>query len=149
VAGERSEGHTKSVRTRATFRLVGADGHLTAENVTARLGIEPTNVGEAGTRVGQRSRAIRPVSHWAFSASGSIEDGVELAEQLNWLLAVSEPHAAVLWDLADAGYDVNWYCWVESHATEHAVEIDRQLMTRLLALPGDLWLDVCGDGEDV
>jgi hypothetical protein len=44
--------------------------------------------------------------------------------------------------------EANWYCWVESHATEHAVELDRQLMQRLLTLPGDLWLDVCGDGED-
>jgi hypothetical protein len=32
--------------------------------------------------------------------------------------------------------------------TEHAAEIDRDLMRRLLALPGDLWLDVCGDGTD-
>jgi hypothetical protein len=65
------------------------------------------------------------------------------------LLAILEPRAAGLWELTASGYDANWYCWVESHATEHAVEINRQLMTRLLALPGDLWLDVCGDDEDV
>ena len=33
-------------------------------------------------------------------------------------------------------------------ATEHAAELDRQTVQRLLALPGDLWLDVCGDGFD-
>jgi Domain of unknown function (DUF4279) len=85
---------------------------------------------------------------WNLSASGEIEDGVELAVQLDRLLAILEPRAAALWELTGSGYEANWCCWVESHATEHAVEIDRQLMTRLLALPGDLWLDVCGDGED-
>jgi hypothetical protein len=62
--------------------------------------------------------------------------------QLGRLLAILEPRSAALWDLIDSGYEANWYCYVASHATEHAVEIDRQLMTRLLALPGDLWLDV-------
>ena len=55
---------------------------------------------------------------------------------------------AALWDLAGSGYEANWLCYVASHATEHAVELDRQTMQRLLALPGDLWLDVCGDGSD-
>jgi hypothetical protein len=38
-----------------------------------------------------------------------------------------------------------------SHATEHAAELDRQILQRLLALPGEPWLDICGDeiyGED-
>lgn len=135
------------MRTRATFRLAGDDAHLTAETVTRTLGIEPTMSGEAGTYVG-RSTAIRAEAMWNLSAGPDIEDGVELAVQLGRLLAILEPRAAALWVLADSGYEANWYCWVESHATEHAVELDRQLMTRLLALPGDLWLDVCGDDED-
>jgi hypothetical protein len=27
------------------------------------------------------------------------------------------------------------------------VELERDLLVRLLALPGDLWLDICGDGN--
>jgi hypothetical protein len=27
------------------------------------------------------------------------------------------------------------------------MELDRPILKRLLALPGDLWLDVCGDGS--
>jgi hypothetical protein len=38
-----------------------------------------------------------------------------------------------------------WFCYIASHATEHAAELDRQTLQRLLALPGDLWLDVCGE----
>jgi Domain of unknown function (DUF4279) len=95
-----------------------------------------------------RSTARRAESLWLISSVPDIEDDVELGEQLTRLLTVLEPVAGALWELADAGYEANWYCWVESHATEHAVEIDRQLMQRLLALPGDLWLDVCGDEAD-
>lgn len=42
----------------------------------------------------------------------------------------------------------NWLCYVASHATEHAAELDRHAKQRLLALPSDLWLDVCGDCLD-
>lgn len=126
----------------------GDNAMLTAEAVTRKTGVEPTRSGEAGDRVGRRSTASRTESLWLITSAPGIEDGRELGEQLGRLLAVLEPVAGELWELADAGYEANWYCWVESHATEHAVEIDRQLMQRLLALPGDLWLDVCGDGED-
>jgi hypothetical protein len=53
-----------------------------------------------------------------------------------------------LWELADAGYEANWYCFAASHAAERAIELDRQVLQRVLALPGDVWLDVCGDGAD-
>jgi Domain of unknown function (DUF4279) len=99
-------------------------------------------------RVSARSTATHKEALWSLSASEDIEDDEELAVQLERLLAVLEPRANALWELADGGYEANWYCWVESHATEHAVEIERQILARLLALPGDLWLDVCGEGED-
>ena len=53
-----------------------------------------------------------------------------------------------VWELTHAGYDANWFCYIASHATEHATELDRQTIQRILALPGDLWLDVCGDDTD-
>lgn len=55
---------------------------------------------------------------------------------------------ALLWELVRAGYGANWFCYIASHATEHAAELDRQTLQRLLALPGDIWLDVCGDDAD-
>ena len=140
---------TEPVRTRATFRLFGDDGQLTADFVTQQLGIQPTLEIAAGMRVSSRSPTVRRDAVWTLSSGPDIDEGVEIADQLGRLLAVLGPRASALWKLTEAGYEANWYCWVESHATEHAVEIDRELMLRLLALPGDLWLDVCGDGEDL
>ncbi len=132
------------VLTKATFRLGGPHAALTAAAVTQRLGLQPTQAFEAGTSA-RRSPHTREYSLWLLSSSAQIEHNVDLSEQLRRLLAFLEPVATPLWELIGAGYEANWYCWVASHATEHAVELDRKVLQRLLALPGDLWLDVCGD----
>jgi hypothetical protein len=133
------------VETRATFRLSG-DAGLTAAAVTRRLGIQPTRSLEAGDPVSSRSAKVRDSSAWLLSSSAGIEAGIELTEHLHKLLAILEPVTASLWDMVHEGYEANWYCWIASHATEHAAELDRPTLQRLLALL--LWLDVCGDGTD-
>ena len=135
------------VQTKATFRLGGRDAALTAAAVTQRLGLQPSQAFEAGTSA-RRSPHTRDYSLWLLSSSQQIERDVNLSEQLGRLLAVLEPVATPLWELVGAGYEANWYCWVASRATEHAVKLDRTVLQRLLALPGDLWLDVCGDEPD-
>ena len=135
------------METTATFRLAG-DATLTAAAVTRRLGIQPTRAFETGDPVSSRSAATRDSSLWLLASSPGIETGTELTEHLHRLLAILEPVTAPLWELIHAGYDANWFCYIASHATEHAAELDRQTMQRILALPGDLWLDVCGDDVD-
>ena len=132
------------MRTGATFRLFG-DDRLTAADVTARLGLAPTSDHEAGSRKGPRS-PVRTSSGW-FLSTGT-DDGVELSAQLQALLDELEPLTSVLWDLVSMGYEANWFCYVGSHATEHAAELDRALLARLARLPGDLWLDIYGDEYD-
>jgi hypothetical protein len=135
------------VQTKATFRLGGCRAALSAAAVTQRLGLQPSQAFEAVTAA-RRSPHTRSHSLWLLSSSQEIERNVDLSEQLGRLLAVLEPVAPNLWELVGAGYEANWYCWVASGATEHAVELDRTVLRRLLALPGDLWLDVCGDETD-
>jgi Domain of unknown function (DUF4279) len=136
--------HAEFVQTTATFRLFG-DGGLTAEAVTSRLGIQPSKSFEAGTPMNPRSPKLRDSSAWLLQSSSEIEAGVELEDQLARLLTILEPHADALWDLVRQGYRANWFCYVASNPAEHAVELNRELLGRLVHLPGDLWLDVCGD----
>jgi len=135
------------VQTKATFRLSG-DAGLTAAAITRRLAIHPTRAFEAGDPVSSRSPSTHDCSLWLLSSSAEVQDGTELAEHLHRLLATLEPLTPLLWELVHEGYEANWYCWIASHTTEHAAELDRTTLRRLLALPGDLWLDVCGDGKD-
>jgi hypothetical protein len=114
--------------------------------VTRRLGITPTSALEAGERPGPRS-PVRDVSGWWLDSAPRAKEGVELAGHLHRLLNVLEPAAAELGRLVDDGYWANWFCHVESHAAEHAVELDRATLTRLLRLPGDLWLDVSAEDD--
>lgn len=136
--------HPDAVKTTASFRLFGDDS-LTAEDVTMRLGIEPSRSFEAGTPVSSRSTSLRTSSGWLLQSSPEIEDNVELEEQLRRLLTILEPHGAQLWSLVQRGYRADWFCYVASNPLEHAVELDRELLSRLLRLPGDLLLDVCGE----
>ena len=146
-AGQPQSPTLTSVETQATFRLRGHAG-LTAAAITRRLGIQPTRAHEAGDPVSSRSAQTRDSSLWLLAASPEIQTGTELGEHLRQLLVILEPVTGPLWELANQGYDANWYCQIASHAAEHAAELGRTTLQRLLALPGDLWLDVCGDGTD-
>jgi hypothetical protein len=129
------------MRTGATFRVFG-EGDLTAAAVTSRLGLVPTEEWEAGSQRGPRS-PVRPGSGWFLKTE--LLDDAELSQQLEDLLDRLEPVAPELWELVEAGYQANWFCYVGSHASEHAMELDRELLSRLLRLPGDLWLDIYED----
>mgnify|MGYP005813390181 CR=1 FL=1 len=129
------------MRTTATFRLFGSD-QLTAAAATTALGVSPTRSFEAGALVSSRSTTKRDRSAWLLQSSEEIEDDVELSTQLERLLVVLTPLREVLWRLIDQGYEANWFCYVESEAAEHAVELDRNLLERVLELPGEFWIDV-------
>ncbi|WP_432561368.1 DUF4279 domain-containing protein [Kineococcus sp. SYSU DK003] len=130
-----------------TFRLIGESGG-SALAVTARLGIEPTCSAEAGEPVGRgRSGHVHEQSYWSLQ-SGPSPEAVGLAESLQRVLDQVEPFAPLLWELAGQGYWANWFCYVGSHTTEHAVELDRAVLGRLLTLPGELWLDVHDDDDE-
>jgi hypothetical protein len=133
------------MRTMATFRLIGDSAACSAARLTAQLGVQPSEAAEAGTPIGPRTPALRQESIWLLTSAEGPEADVELVDQLRRLLDVLEPVADRLWELVEGGYWANWFCYLGSHATEHAVELDRATLQRLLALPGDLWLDVYED----
>ena len=112
------------METTATFRLFGHAG-LTAAVVTRRLSIRPTRAHEAGDPVSSRSAKVRDSSAWLLTSSAGIEAGTELSEHLHRLLAILEPVSALVWELVQEGYEANWFCYIASHATEHAAELDR------------------------
>jgi hypothetical protein len=116
--------------------------------VTERLGVQPSRTLEADAPLSRRSAKLLGSSRWLLNSSTEIEIGTELDEQLRRLLDLLEPVTGKIWELIREGYEADWYCWVASHATEHAAILERSTLQRLLAFPGDLWLDVTGDETD-
>lgn len=112
------------------------------------MGLQPTTVHEVDDLVGCRSPRRIKASLWSITSAAEVQDNVELGASLNVLLGRLEPVTDRLWELHAEGHTMDWFCFVGSHATEHAVGLDRLLLTRLLALPGHLLLDVYSDGED-
>ncbi len=127
----------------ATFRLSGSPG-LAASSVSARLDLVPTQLAEAGEPLGGQG-AVRERAVWMLASADSPQDGTELGDHLGRILDVLEPKRALLWELTEDGWEADWFCYVGSRALEHAVSLDRGLMQRLVAMPGDLLLDVYGD----
>lgn len=120
----------------------------TGAEVSARVGVAASRVSEAGDEVSSRSTGVRERALWVLSSAQEPQDGVELAESLQVVLTHLEPVASLLWKLVREGYEADWFCLVGSHACEHAVELDRDLLARLLTLPGQLLLDVYADDDD-
>jgi hypothetical protein len=55
---------------------------------------------------------------------------------------------ADLWKLVEVGYTMDWFCYLGSHAAEHAAVLSRELMQKLLDVPGDVLLDIYDDYDE-
>jgi hypothetical protein len=133
-------------RMRCTATLRVGSETVTAKEVTRRLGLTATKAFEADAPVSSRTATPRGASIWLLESS--LPDSAELADHLRALLDKVEPVADELAMLVSGGCWTDWFCFVESEATEHAVELDSELLRRLASLPGDLLIDACGGDDD-
>jgi hypothetical protein len=133
------------MRTIASFRLTNESGG-TAADVTERLGLEATSMREAGSPIRSRTPGrVTAHSVWVLSSAPEPQDEVRLPAMLERLLVKLEPVRDVVWSLVGEGWSANWLCMLDVEDGEAATEIHRETMQRLLALPGDLWIDVYKD----
>lgn len=135
------------MRSIVSFRLTNAQGG-TAAAVTERLGIPATRTVEAGSAISPRLPGrTRTHSAWVLSSAPESEEEVRLSEMLERLLDRLEPVTTTLWQLEHEGYAANWLGLLAVRDGENATELTRDILQRLTALPGDLWLDVYRDDE--
>ncbi|AZI56889.1 DUF4279 domain-containing protein [Nakamurella antarctica] len=130
------------MRTRVTYQIFGDQTSLAADRVSRAHGIAPTKSRESGEPTTTRQTARS--SSWSLP-TGEPEDDVELSTQLETLLGILESRSNELWELSALGYRARWWCYAGSYAAEHAVEVSRALMGRLLAVPEERMLDFYND----
>ena len=110
-----------------------------AAEVTARLGIEPTDAHEAGD---SRPRGV-PFREALWSLSTKADGNGALAEHLERLLEQVEHKHVELIALADDGFDKDWFCYVAVR-TNGGLELGVELIRRLAQVPIRLGLTFTG-----
>jgi hypothetical protein len=118
------------------LRIFSATGSAAA--ITERLGIEPTNAVEQGQRPRPTAKRVASMSQWSLE---TVEREGDLAEHLVELLDRVEPVRDRLVALVGNGYQLDWWCSVESIDTERAIELYPELLARLSAFPWPLLID--------
>ena len=124
----------------ATYRILGEYDAHTARHITEVLRMTPSTAHEAGDPIPRRPGHTYDRAAWHLETTPDC--GPELADSIQELLVQLEPVSQQLWALEAEGYWCNWRCTIGARHTDHAAELDRDTQTRLLALPGELWLDV-------
>ncbi len=124
-------------KTYATLRIYSSD--IDPDEVTARLGIEPSEVQRQGELRGC-GRFIR-VNAWFLSSKDNV-NSTDLNEHLEWLLDQVLPHEEALRELRDSGIKTDVACYWLSLTGNGGPTLFPEQMGKLAILSLDCWFDV-------
>lgn len=125
-------------RTYATLRIY--PGQLDPEDVTARLGIEPSDCQRRGVPKHPGSRP--PKLHgWFLSSDGAVASR-DVRRHLDWLLTRIGPRADAVLRLQAEGCEMDVSCYWVSAAGHGGPSLPPDQMGELARLGLELWFDV-------
>jgi Domain of unknown function (DUF4279) len=122
---------------RAAFRISGDT--LRPDQVSALLGLEPTQSGVKGERFSNRHSVVRRTSFWLLKSP--LSESLPLPEHLEWLLNLMEPKLDLIGSLAEK-WRVDFFCGFSSENGQGGVTFDPSLLRRLAHLGVPLVLDL-------
>lgn len=125
-------------RAHATLRIYREGG--TVHEVSTRLGVAPSDAHDAG---GPRPRGATPWPHMMWSLSSGETDARPLGEHLRVLLDQVDSVADAIRDLANDGYEMDWFCFLDVDGGQGGDALEPALVQRLAALPIALSFDIC------
>jgi len=127
-------------RTGATFRVWGKD--LDPDEVTAQLGITPSETFKAGDQRGKSKGAIWKEGHWEISSEDHVSSKV-LETHIEWLLDQLEPvHVQFTNLLSTGGVSADIFCFWEFSTHNAGIILSPSLIRRLAKLNLELDLDI-------
>jgi hypothetical protein len=130
---------------RATFSVFSTS--LTHQEISDRLGLQPTRTHTKGQPRGARRRdgSIDPSNVWKDSAwqltSPLARDRI-LAEHINWLLDTIEPKAEAIKALRAECSLIRLFCGFASHGGQGGFSLDTDTLGRISKLGLNLDLDL-------
>jgi hypothetical protein len=111
--------------------------HHTGDEITRRLGLEPTDVLERGAPISRHSRKRRPDTFWGLDA-----DLPEPSAEFAALLPVVEARQTVVDELRAEGATLFWSCMVTAKPTGNQFVLEPDILTRLAAIGAPLDFDL-------
>ena len=124
---------------RASLRISSAT--ISAAEITARLGLEPSSAREKGFRVVDDPRAmVMKTSVW--NRQSGLPSSVPLDEQIGVLLDLVEPRSSKLEALRSESCTVEFFTGFASSNGQGGITLDATLLGRIAALGIALGLDL-------
>lgn len=141
------DAYPSCVRTSATLRIY--PGALDPDEVTLRLGVEPSLVQRRGEPLGPGQRKLAALNAWFLSSEGEVVDSRDARRHLDWILDRLEGgRAGALAELRRGGAAVDLSCYWLSARSSGGPTLSAPQMGRLAALGLDLWFDVYFHGPE-
>jgi len=135
---------------RIAVQAVIYSGVLAPEEITARLGLQPTNVAVKGLKYGSETGTpVNVPRHmWRLSSEPNVEAS-NFGKHLDWLLSKLLPVRNELSAIRNSGV-VNFHmiCVVWTSGTSAHIGISRDQMDALVCLGFDLQLEFSDYGDD-
>jgi len=131
--------------SRAAFSIFSVT--LTPQEITERLGLQPTGTHEKGRPKGVRRKdgSISPLIVWKDSAwhlNAPLKKDQSLAEHIKWLLDVLEPKRDAIKSLSSECTLIRFFCGFSSGNRQGGFSLDDQTLARLSKLGFPLVLDL-------
>lgn len=121
----------------ASFRIAG--DALRPDQITATLGLEPTQSGVKGERFSTRHSAVRRTSFWLLKCP--LSDSLPLTEHLEWLLNLFEPKIDLINSVAE-GSKIMLLCGFSSENGQGGFTLDAKTLQRIARLGVPLSIDL-------
>lgn len=133
-------------RSRVTF-IVESES-LTAEEISRRLGLRPTQVTKQGDPVSLSRLHAGRRGHTTWALASPLNDDEEPAAHLEALLSIIEPLIPTLRQVEESGGNISWSCFVTAKPTGNMVWLEPHVLSRLARIGIALVLDIYDSDTD-
>jgi len=121
---------------------------LAADEISERIGLQPTNVVEKGAPISRRNPDAGQHRYTIWELASSLPDEAELAAHLDALLPLFEPRSSALRQIQDTGATAFWSCFLTAKPTGHMLWFEPEVLSRLGEVGAALEFDIYDSDDD-
>jgi hypothetical protein len=133
-------------RSRLTFIIQSEV--LAADEISERMGLQPTNVVEKGAPISRRNPDAGQRRHTTWELASGLPEDAELTAHLEALLPLFEPRSSALRQIQGTGATAFWSCFVTAKPMGNMVWFEPAVLSRLGEVGAALEFDIYDSDDD-